>query len=271
MPRILDSIVFDPTPTATGNANQNVVTFAADAALIANCFPGDVLVNSTANERYFIRAVNSDRILTLQNNLKTSITASSNISINVSKVRKAFGSDRFTPFYAVEIGPLTGSSYLRMWTGLGDIQLSTPGGTETFKGGGTLLELSNSLKEISRTEASGVDIKLALTSQNVRNLILNNDLKDKDVTIYLGIFDGETDPVGSVYFTGFVDITGIRLSQGTEFASLVCENDILKLSRRRASRYTSGYQNGVNKTGFDTDRGFDFVEALQNKRFTWGV
>ncbi len=271
MPRILDNVVFDPIPASYGSINQNIVTFTSDAALIANCFPGDVLVNNTAKEEYFIRSVDSNRQLTLQNSLKTTINTSSYITINVSKVRKAFGSDRFTPFYAVEIGPLAGSTYLRMWTGLGDIQLSTSGGTQTFNGGGTLLELSNSLKEVSRTEATGVDIKLALTSQNLRNLILNNSLKDKDVTVYLGIFDGETDPIGSVYFTGFVDITGIRIAKGAEFASIVCENDILKLSRRKASRYTSGYQNGVNKTGYGSDRGFDFVESLQNKRFNWGV
>lgn len=271
MPRILDNTDYDPTQTATGAVDQNVVTFSDDADLLDKISPGDLFINETLNEEYYIKSVDSDTVFTTIVNLKTALLATHDLKFKTSKVRRSYTSKVFSPFYALEIGEITPGVYLRLWTGIGDLTVNIDGTDVTFNGGGTLLNFSNNYKEVSRTEATGIDIQLALTSQNILDLILNSDLKDKNVIVYAGVFDEDLDPVAVVHFNGFVDITSYATGSGNEVATISCENDIIKLSRKRLSRYTSGYQNGIPDAGFSDDRFFDFVEKLQGQRILWGV
>ena len=47
---------------------------------------------------------------------------------------------------------------------------------------------------------------------------------------------------------------------------LTLENKLVDLERARVARFTSAYQKSI----YPNDKGFDFVEDLQDKKLVWG-
>jgi len=47
---------------------------------------------------------------------------------------------------------------------------------------------------------------------------------------------------------------------------LTVENKLIDLERPRVGRFTSEYQKSI----YSEDKGFDFVESLQEQKLTWG-
>ena len=67
-------------------------------------------------------------------------------------------------------------------------------------------------------------------------------------------------------FAGYMDQMNINEQADTCDIELKVENKLIDLERARVRRYSSGYQKSV----YPNDKGFDFVEDLQDKEIVWG-
>jgi len=67
-------------------------------------------------------------------------------------------------------------------------------------------------------------------------------------------------------FKGYMDQMNIEEGAETSTVALSMESKLIDLERSRVLRYTDANQ----KSRFPTDRGFEFVEDLQDKQFNWG-
>ena len=58
------------------------------------------------------------------------------------------------------------------------------------------------------------------------------------------------------------------INEGTDTSTITVkvESKLLELERQRVLRYTSAIQ----KSLYSGDKGFDFVDQLQDKKFIWG-
>lgn len=185
------------------------------------------------------------------------------------------------PFFAVELLFDTGALYL--WTGLGNLVYD---GT-TYVGTGTLLDISD-VEETVEIAARGATLTLSGIPSEVLSLALTEPYQGRQCKIYFGLFnkgvvlqedgayllleDGsrialELQELGlAEIFAGYMDQMNIQEAADTCDVELKVENKLVDLERARVRRYSSGYQKSV----YPNDKGFDFVEDLQDKEIVWG-
>ena len=65
---------------------------------------------------------------------------------------------------------------------------------------------------------------------------------------------------------GYIDTMDINEGTDTSTITVKVESKLLELERQRVLRYTSAIQ----KSLYSGDKGFDFVDQLQDKKFIWG-
>jgi hypothetical protein len=193
------------------------------------------------------------------------------------------------PFFAVEM-LFDGDNALRIWTGQGTLSF---GGFD-WTGAGTLLDVS-AIEETSEIAARGATITLSGLPSEVISLALQQPYQGRICNIYFGMFstaasggslilesgdyilleDGDKILIESELvdntdltkiFSGFMDEMNIEESSDTSQIELKVENKLIDLERQRVRRYTSAYQKSI----YPGDKGFDFVESLQDKNLVWG-
>ena len=67
-------------------------------------------------------------------------------------------------------------------------------------------------------------------------------------------------------FSGYMDQMNIDEGPETSTIGVAVESKLIDLERPRVFRYTDASQ----KSRFPDDKGFEYVEDLQDKRFNWG-
>jgi hypothetical protein len=184
------------------------------------------------------------------------------------------------PFFAVEI--LTDDP-LYLWTGLGDLVY----GGNTYTGSGTLIDISQ-VEETVEIAARGATITLSGIPTEALALALTEPYQGRQCKIYFGLFskgkllkedgafilleDGsriilELQELGlTEIFAGYIDQMNIQEQSDVSTIEFKLENKLVDLERARVRRYSSGYQKSV----YPNDKGFDFVEDLQDKDVVWG-
>jgi len=185
------------------------------------------------------------------------------------------------PFYAIEM--LFEASPLRLWTGLGDLVFDGV----TYTGSGTLLGVE-SIEETSEIAVRGATLTLSGVPSEVASLALQTPYQGRTCTIYFGLLskgnllqesgryilkeDGgkimlqEQDTSLTEIFSGYMDEMNIDEGPETSSIEVKVENKLIDLERARVRRFTSGYQ----KSKYPGDKGFDFVESIQDKEVVWG-
>ena len=185
------------------------------------------------------------------------------------------------PFFAVEL--LFDTDALYLWTGLGDLVYNG----QTYTGTGTLLNISD-VEETVEIAARGATLTLSGIPSEVLALALTEPYQGRQCKIYFGLFakgkllkedgafilleDGsrivlELQELGlTEIFAGYMDQMNINEQADTCDVELKVENKLVDLERARVRRYSSGYQKAV----YPNDKGFDFVEDLQDKEIVWG-
>jgi len=193
------------------------------------------------------------------------------------------------PFFAVEM--LFDNSPLRLWNGLGTLVFDE----KSWVGSGNLLDVS-SVEETSEISARGATLTLSGVPSEVTSLALQEPYQGRVANIYFGLFSqsssqnslrkedfgyllledgskiylesqGEIQEAGPTQvFSGYMD--EMNIDEGAEYSTieLKVENKLIDLERQRVRRYTSAYQ----KTQYPGDKGFDFVESIQNEKTLWG-
>jgi hypothetical protein len=187
-------------------------------------------------------------------------------------------------FFAIEL--FFDTSTLRFWSGLGEVILDG----ETYVGSGQMIQIS-SVDETLDVSAKGATLTLSGLPSDLLSLAIQEPYQGRKCKIYFGIRDNKAQflqqedddyiltetgayidtsviPVSVMaeIFTGYID--QMNLDEGAESSSIAVyvESRLIDLQRPRERRYTSESQ----KSRFPNDRGFEFVEDLQAKKFQWG-
>ena len=187
-------------------------------------------------------------------------------------------------FFAIEL--FFDTSTLRFWSGLGEVVLDG----ETYVGSGQMIQIS-SVDETLDVSAKGATLTLSGLPSDLLSLAIQEPYQGRKCKIYFGIRDNKAQflqqedddyiltetgayidtsviPVNVMaeIFTGYID--QMNIDEGAESSSIAVyvESRLIDLQRPRERRYTSESQ----KSRFPNDRGFEFVEDLQAKKFQWG-
>lgn len=218
-------------------------------------------------------------------------TLSSGVEVNIED-------DVIYPFFAVELlfdaGQFTAADgtvndrVLRFWTGFGTLTYED----QDYYGTGNLLNVS-AIEETVEMSARGATLTLNGVPSEVISLALSEQYQGRPCNIYFGMFqkghlerevsteeakayitlqdgglillEGQRTSLTEV-FTGYMDQMNIQEGAETSSIELKVENKLIDLERPRVGRFTSEYQKSV----YPSDKGFDFVESLQDLKLVWG-
>jgi len=168
------------------------------------------------------------------------------------------------PFFAIELN--FDSEILRLWTGQGTLTLPD---TTQWIGTGTLLDIS-AIEETAEMAVRGATLTLSGIPSEILSLALSEPYQGRVCNIYFGTFTGgdlTTAPSNfDQIFSGYMDQMNIQDGPETATIELKVENKLVDLERARVARFTSGYQKSI----YPSDKGFDFVESLQDREIFWG-
>lgn len=193
--------------------------------------------------------------------------------------------DEVTAFFAVELFFQT--STLRFWSGLGEVTIDG----DTYVGSGNLLAIST-VDETAEVAAKGATLTLSGIPSELISLALSEPYQGRKCVIYFGILQSEktylsqednslvlnedgsgivvsetdTGTTMSQIFSGYIDQMNIDEGPETATIAVAVESRLIDLQRPRVRRYTHESQ----KSRFPNDRGFEFVNDLQDKKFAWG-
>jgi len=189
-------------------------------------------------------------------------------------------------FFAVQLN--FDSQQLNLWTGFGEISIDG----NTYTGAGNFLQFS-SIEETSEIAARGAVITLSGIPSDLISLALSEPYQGRVCRIYFGVLDAKTfyllqenagliedengvgigidfntaaDDVITEVFSGYIDQMDISEEAETSTIGLSVESKLIDLERSRTFRYTSESQ----RAKYPNDLAFDFVEDLQDRKFSWG-
>lgn len=174
-------------------------------------------------------------------------------------LENALDDDVVYPFFAVEM--LFDNNPARAWTGRGTATIDG----NTYTGTIDVLDIS-AVEETSEIAARGAVLTLSGIPSASLSLALQEPYQGRKCTIYFGVRDGTTYSNLTEIFSGYMDEMNIEEGPNSGTIELKVENKLIDLERQRVRRYTSAYQ----KTKYPGDKGFDFVESIQNKKTLWG-
>ena len=162
-------------------------------------------------------------------------------------------------YFAVELMFEEGA--LRVWTGVGTQTL----GGNSYTGVGELLGISN-VDETSEIAARGASLVLNGVPSDILTLALTSPYQGRVAKIHFGVYDGTSYSTPTEIFSGYMDEMNIDEGPETSTIELLIENKLIELERPRVRRYSSSFQ----KSLYPTDKGFDLVEAIQDREVSWG-
>jgi len=177
----------------------------------------------------------------------------------------AAASDTVEPFFAAKLEFESGAT--RIWTGIGDISFEAGSGSETFIGGGGLVGVSQ-VEETNDIQSSGITFTLTGIDSSLVTLALTENYQGKNATLYLGLISSGSvvaDPY--ILFRGFMDTMDIGDTGETATIQVKAENRLVALQKAKPRRFTQVDQELIDST----DKGFEFVNDLQDKTITWGT
>jgi hypothetical protein len=206
--------------------------------------------------------------------------------------------DVIYPFFAIELLFDTGTfesvagqttdRILRLWTGIGTLNFENT----FYYGTGSLLDVS-AVEETVDMAARGATLSLSGVPSSVISLALTEQYQGRQAKIYFGLFqegaveDESSTELSPVYiqyedgtrmvlesqetsltevFVGYMDQMNISEGPDTSSIELRLENKLIDLERQRVGRFTSEYQKSI----YPFDKGFDFVEGMQDMKISWG-
>lgn len=174
-------------------------------------------------------------------------------------VENALDDEVIYPFFAIEL-LFDGAEVLRLWTGQGVLNYNS----NDWFGTGQMLAIET-IEETSEIAARGATVTLSGVPSEVLSLALTQPYQGRKATIYFGMRTNAASSMTEV-FSGYMDQMNIEESPSGSIVTLTIENKLIDLERPRTARFTSAYQ----KSRFPNDRGFEFIEDLQDKELFWG-
>lgn len=152
--------------------------------------------------------------------------------------------------------------WVRLWTGIGDLAW----GGNTYLGSGEFLSCST-VEEGEGVAARGVQITL-MAKASLVSAALASARQGAPGRVYLALFDAAGAMIGDpvLLFAGRLDVTSFSRAADRATITIAYEDELVDLERPRIRRYTPEDQ----ALDDPTDRGFEFVTALQDASVVWG-
>ena len=170
-----------------------------------------------------------------------------------SGVPSEFSTASFTGFLAAEL--LFDSGALRVWNGYGDLTI----GSDTYTGGGALINVS-AIEETAEIGAKGASMILTGVSSSILSTALSENYQYRIANIYGGTVSSYK------VFSGRMDVMTVTEDGGSCTVAMTAESRLIDLERPRLRRWTSEDQKGLDAN----DKGFEFVNSLQEASIKWG-
>lgn len=154
-------------------------------------------------------------------------------------------------------------AFLRMWSGIGTISWNG----YDWTGAGNLASFSP-IDETRELQAKGFTVGLSGMPSSLISTMLSAVRQGKPGTIWLAFFEADGSMIADPYklARGLFDVSVIEDNGETCSISVQYESRLINLERPRLRFYTTEDQ----KIDYPTDRGFEFVAALQDKTILWG-
>jgi hypothetical protein len=173
----------------------------------------------------------------------------------------AIQSAALRPALFVEAHFTSGPIYV--WSGAGPIVW----GGHTWTGLGSLGSVST-IDESATVEAKGITLTLSGIDSAFLTDILDEFQVGLPVVVSLGLFDAVgaliADPVAS--FVGEMDQPTLDVTGTSATIAINCESRLLELNVAVDRRYTNEDQ----QRDYPGDRGFEFVNSIQEAQIYWG-
>lgn len=157
----------------------------------------------------------------------------------------------------------TASGTVNMWTGFGTITWNGIIFTGVGNFGGI-----DAVQETSDMSATSVGFSLSGIDPAMLEIALNEIQQGNNAYLWLGLLDSSGNLMADPYqlFSGVTDVPEIDETPDSCTIKLTCESRMADLNRARIYYYTP-----QDQAIFDsTDRGFDFVAALQQESIIFG-
>jgi len=174
----------------------------------------------------------------------------------------ALQAPRVRPAILVEIG--ASGIILYMWSGIGDLIW----GGNTYLGVGNFGGIST-IHETDEVEATGAQLVLTGVPASMISIALQSMQQGRPAKILLGALDLATNALIAdpyLVFEGLTDVPEIDDTGETASIAISAENRLIKLETPLERRYTDLDQ----KLRDPSDRGFEYVPALQDRQILFG-
>lgn len=165
------------------------------------------------------------------------------------------------PAIFVEVHFISGPVYV--WTGAGSISW----GGKTWAGVGQFGSIST-IEEGATVNARGITLALSGVDPTLLSDVLTDYRQGLPAIIYFGVReeDGTLIPNPITSWAGRTDQPTITVDGDSATISITCENRLVVMNNSVERRYTDADQ----KRDYPDDRGFEFVNAIQNVTIYWG-
>jgi len=155
------------------------------------------------------------------------------------------------------------STPVYLWSGYGNITYNSI----TYQGLGNLGTIST-VEETSDLSAKGITMQLSGVPTSLISLALTEDYQGRNCSVMFGVLNSSSalisDPI--IVFSGRMDVMTINDDGQNATIIMNAENRLIDFRRAREVRFTDAEQKNL----YPTDKGLEFVNAIQEKEIYWG-
>jgi hypothetical protein len=188
--------------------------------------------------------------------------------MSITTAGRGLTNDMVTEVSASQLSPillasLSFSTPVHIWTGYGTITV----GSTAYLGIGTLGSISP-VEETTDLAARGISMQLSGVPTAMLAVALTENYQGRECSVLFGALQASGALVSSpvTIFSGRMDVMSINDDGQNATIGMSAENKLVDFRRPREVRYTDQEQKNL----FPSDKGLEFVTAIQEKQIYWG-
>ena len=188
--------------------------------------------------------------------------------MSITTAGRGLTNDMVTEVSASQLSPILLASLsfatpVHIWTGYGTITV----GSTAYLGIGTLGSISP-VEETTDLAARGISMQLSGVPTAMLAVALTENYQGRECSVLFGALEASGALVSSpvTIFSGRMDVMSINDDGQNATIGMTAENKLVDFRRPREVRYTDQEQKNL----FSSDKGLEFVTAIQEKQIYWG-
>lgn len=188
--------------------------------------------------------------------------------MSITTAGRGLTNDMVTEVSASQLSPILLASLsfatpVHIWTGYGTITV----GSTAYLGIGTLGSISP-VEETTDLAARGISMQLSGVPTAMLAVALTENYQGRECSVLFGALQASGALVSSpvTIFSGRMDVMSINDDGQNATIGMTAENKLVDFRRPREVRYTDQEQKNL----FPSDKGLQFVTAIQEKQIYWG-